>query len=236
MHHRASACRAALTAGPGPTSAGQARPAGTPLATDAPGLASAGRRAGPRIVAIGASTGGVEALMTVLAGLPATCPPTVVVQHMRARFIGGFVERLDRACSATVREATSDAPLRPGTIYVATGDEAHLVVTGSSAPRCALRPAGLISGHRPSVDALFHSLAPIAHRVVGVLLTGMGRDGAEGLLALRRGGGRTICQDRETCVVHGMPRAAVELGAADIELPLDRIAPAILKAARRSPA
>ena len=188
------------------------------------------------MIAIGASTGGVEALMTVLAALPATCPPVVVVQHMRARFIGGFVERLERACRPTVREATADAPLRAGTIHVATGDGTHLTVAGSAAPRCVLRADGLVSGHRPSVDALFHSLVPIAHRVVGVLLTGMGRDGAEGLLALRRGGARTICQDRETCVVHGMPRVAAELGAAEVELPIERIAPAILKAARRGPA
>lgn len=199
-----------------------------------PGSSRPSGRSGPRVIAIGASTGGVEALMEVLSAFPASCPPTVVVQHMKGRFIGGFVSRLDRACRPSVREATPDAPLRAGTVHVATGDEAHLHVEGSTAPRCALRPGGLVSGHRPSVDAMFHSLVPIAPRVVAVLLTGMGRDGAEGMAALRRGGARTICQDGETCVVHGMPRAAAELGAAEVELPLDRIARAILKAARQA--
>ena len=206
--------------------------------------AAAGRAPPPRpsagggqpIVAIGASTGGVEALREVLAAFPATCPPTLIVQHMRSRFIDGFVDRLDQSCAPSVRPATSDARLRRGVVYVATGDEAHLTVTGLNQPRCMLVGKGLVSGHRPSVDALFHSLEPFARRVVGVLLTGMGRDGAEGLLALRRGGARTICQDRTTSVVYGMPRAAVELGAAERELPLDRITRAILKASRQGAA
>lgn len=194
-----------------------------------------GSGGGPRLVAIGASTGGVDALRQVLTAFPAGCPPTLVVQHMRARFIEGFVERLDRVCAPTVRPATSDARLQRGTVYVATGDEEHLVVAGLTQPRCMLVEKGLVSGHRPSVDALFHSLKPFATQVVGVLLTGMGRDGAEGLLGLRQGGARTICQDRETSVVHGMPGAAVDLGAAEVQLPLNRIAPAILKASRQAP-
>lgn len=199
-----------------------------------PSAAPASER-GP-IVAIGASTGGVEALREVLGAFPADCPPTLVVQHMRARFVEGFVDRLDRGCRPAVRPARPDATLRRGVVHVAVGDEAHLVVAGFSKPRCALSAEGPVSGHRPSVDVLFRSLEPFARRVVGVLLTGMGRDGAAGLLALRRGGARTFCQDRDSSVVYGMPRAAVELGAAEVELPLCRIGPAVLKAGRRSAA
>jgi two-component system chemotaxis response regulator CheB len=191
------------------------------------------RGGGPPLIAIGASTGGVEALREVLAAFPANCPPTLIVQHMRARFVEGFVERLDRLCAPKVRPAAADARLEPGTIHIATGDTVHLVAMGLTQPRCALVEDGLVSGHRPSVDMLFRSLVPFAPSVVAALLTGMGRDGASGMLALRRAGAFTICQDQETSVVYGMPRAASEMGAVDRELPLDRIGMAILKASRR---
>lgn len=198
------------------------------------GTASAGAPAAPfsRCVVIGASTGGIEALLSVLSTFPADCPPTLIVQHIRAEFAAGFIQRLNRNCLATVSEARDGAPLVPGQIYVAPDDQRHLVIRGSRSPRCKLVHGEPVSGHRPSVDMLFHSAAQLGPAVVGVLLTGMGRDGAEGLLEIRRNGGRTIAQDRASCTVHGMPRAAVELGAAMQELPLNRIGNAVLMACR----
>jgi len=185
-----------------------------------------------RCVVIGASTGGIEALLSVLSVYPADCPPTLIVQHIRADFIAGFVQRLDRHCLAKVNEAREGALLVPGQIFVAPEDTRHLVIRAGAAPRCRLVAGESVSGHRPSVDMLFHSAAALGDSVVGVLLTGMGRDGAEGLLEIRRNGGRTIAQDKASCTVHGMPRAAVEIGAAMLELPLSRIGPAILGACR----
>ncbi|MFN3954105.1 MAG: chemotaxis protein CheB [Pararhodobacter sp.] len=185
-----------------------------------------------RCVVIGASTGGIEALLSVLSAFPADCPPTLIVQHIRAEFAAGFIQRLNRNCLATVSEARDGAPLVPGQIYVAPDDIRHLVIRGTRSPRCKLVHGEPVSGHRPSVDMLFHSAAQLGPAVVGVLLTGMGRDGAEGLLEIRRNGGRTIAQDRASCTVHGMPRAAVELGAAMQELPLNRIGNAVLMACR----
>ena len=185
-----------------------------------------------RCIVMGASTGGIEALLSVLSAFPADCPPTLIVQHIRAEFASGFIQRLNRNCLATVSEARDGAPLVPGQIYVAPDDMRHLVIRGNRAPRCKLVPGDPVSGHRPSVDMLFHSAAQLGPAVVGVLLTGMGRDGAEGLLEIRRNGGRTIAQDRASCTVHGMPRAAVELGAAMQELPLNRIGHAVLMACR----
>lgn len=185
-----------------------------------------------RCVVIGASTGGIEALLNVLAAFPADCPPTLIVQHIRAEFAAGFIQRLNRNCLATVSEARDGAPLVPGQIYVAPDDIHHLVIRGNRAPRCKLVRGETVSGHRPSVDMLFRSAAQLGPAVIGALLTGMGRDGAEGLLEIRQNGGRTIAQDRATCTVHGMPRAAVELGAAMQELPLNRIGQAIMMASR----
>jgi len=185
-----------------------------------------------RCVVIGASTGGIEALLSVLSVYPAHCPPTLIVQHIRHDFVSGLVQRLDRHCLAKVSEAREGAPLTAGQVYVASEEKRHLVIRAGRAPHCGLVAGEPMSGHRPSVDMLFHSAAVMGDGVVGVLLTGMGRDGAEGLLEIRRNGGRTIAQDKATCTVHGMPRVAVEIGAAMQELPLPRIGPAILMACR----
>lgn len=197
-----------------------------------PRSASGGRadyKPGRRVVAIGASTGGVEALLTVLSSFPKNCPPTVITQHMPATFTPSFAARLDRQCAASVCEAFDGAPLEAGHIYLAPGGVAHLEVTGSGAYRCRLREGEKVEGHRPSVDVLFHSLARyVGAEGVGVILTGMGRDGAQGLKAMRSAGARTIGQDAATCVVHGMPRAAAEIGAIERELPLGAIGAAIL--------
>ena len=182
-----------------------------------------------RMVAIGSSTGGVEALLTILARYPANCPPTVVTQHMPAAFTKSFAERLNRACAAEVAEAWDGAPLQTGKIYLAPGGATHLEVNGQN-PRCVLREGDLVNGHRPSVDRLFASVAHAAGAsAVGVILTGMGRDGAQGLKAIRDEGGRTLGQDERSCVVYGMPKAAADLGAVERQTSLERMADAILE-------
>jgi two-component system chemotaxis response regulator CheB len=158
-----------------------------------------------QLIAIGSSTGGVEALQVLLRGFPEDCPPTLIVQHVDSRFAAAIARTLDAACPAHVLLAEPDMPLRRGHVYLAPGE--------------------LVSGHRPSVDALFHAVAQQAgSRAVGILLTGMGADGAKGLLAMARAGALTIAQDEATSTVFGMPRAAIALGAAQVVAPLARIA------------
>jgi two-component system, chemotaxis family, protein-glutamate methylesterase/glutaminase len=185
------------------------------------------RAAEGHVLAIGSSTGGVEALLTILSAFPATCPATVVTQHMPATFTGSFAARLDRASGATVTEAVDGAPLMPGHIYLAPGGETHLEVSGVT-PRCRLIRGETVSGHRPSVDVLFGSVARLKKPMTGVILTGMGRDGAAGLLAMRQAGARTLGQDEASCVVYGMPKVAFEIGAVERQLPLSRLSNAIL--------
>jgi two-component system chemotaxis response regulator CheB len=181
-----------------------------------------------RIIAIGSSTGGVEALITILTKFPANCPPTIISQHMPPTFTKSFSERLNKLCAPEVREAPEGAPLRGGTIYLAPGS-AHLELVGSAAPRIRLSEAERVNGHRPSVDVMFRSvLKVLGNRAIGVILTGLGRDGAEGLLALRQAGAETIGQDEQSAVVYGMPKAAFEIGAVTYQLPLERIAERVL--------
>jgi two-component system, chemotaxis family, protein-glutamate methylesterase/glutaminase len=187
-------------------------------------------RVGRKIVAIGSSTGGVEALISVLQKFPQNCPPTVITQHMPPTFTKSFAERLNRLCAPIVQEATDGARLEIGRIYLAPGGDRHLQVVNPSAPSCRLIETAPVNGHRPSVDVLFDSVAELAGRnAVGVILTGMGRDGASGLLKMRSAGARTIGQNEKTCVVYGMPRVAHELGAVEHQLPLGSIGEEILK-------
>ncbi len=178
------------------------------------------------LLAIGASTGGVEALSNVLRTFPEDCPPTVIVQHINGQFAPAMASRLDNVCAAKVVLAEPDLPIRRGHIYIAPGNDRHFTVRGGAGGiSCRMRPGDPVSGHRPSIDALFHSVAEaLPGRSVGVLLTGMGQDGARGLLAMRNARCSTIAQDQETCVVYGMPRAAVELGAAEYVVGLPAIA------------
>lgn len=189
---------------------------------------------GGRCVLIGASTGGVDALERVLGNLPADGPPVLITQHMPESFLASFAERLSSRVAPGIGLARPGAPVRQGQVWLAPGGPAHLVLEGrAGALRCNLREGEKVSGHRPSVDVLFRSALPLAARVVAVLLTGMGRDGAEGMRALRAAGAHTIGQDAASCVVYGMPRVAAELGAVAQTLPLDRIADAILAATVR---
>ena len=188
---------------------------------------------GDRLLAIGASTGGVEALLAILSSFPVNCPPTVITQHMPAAFTASFAKRLDRSCAATVSEASDGAVLTAGQVYLAPGGATHLEVAGSSSTswRCRLVESEAVNGHRPSVDVLFQSAATVArHRAVGVILTGMGRDGARGLLAMRTAGAQTFGQDEASCVVYGMPKSAFELGAVATQVSLQSAAAAMLAA------
>jgi len=181
------------------------------------------------LVAIGSSTGGVEALLTVLANYPENCPPTVITQHMPSTFTRSFAARLDRSTPAHVQEAYDDAPLEVGKVYLAPGGDAHLEVVRAGGLRCRLRPGEPINGHRPSVDALFRSAAQaVGSAALGVILTGMGRDGAQGLGDMRAAGARTLGQDEGTSVVYGMPRVAFEAGFVQRQAPLEAIGPLIL--------
>lgn len=197
--------------------------------------ASDGELRAPDVILIGASTGGIAAIETVLMSYPADCPPTLVVQHIRDGFVQGLVRRLDLACRPRVVEAVDGTRLSRGTIYFAGDTDRHLTVGSPTAPRCALVSAPPRHGHRPAVDALFESALSWGPRVAAALLTGMGADGAAGMGALRRAGAHTIAQDKSSSVVWGMPRAAVEAGAAEEVLPIERIGAALLAARPRRP-
>jgi len=184
---------------------------------------------GQKVLAIGASTGGTQAIEAVLRCLPSTTPGTVIVQHMPEFFTSAFAERLNAICTLEVREAGDNDIVVPGLALIAPGNR-HLVLQRSGA-RFVVRVKGgpQIHHQRPSVDVLFQSVARNAGpNATGVLLTGMGVDGAQGLLAMRQGGAHTIAQDEETCVVFGMPKEAIRFGAAEEILPLTEIPEAIL--------
>jgi two-component system chemotaxis response regulator CheB len=186
-----------------------------------------------RLVAIGSSTGGVEALRDIIVALPADAPPIVIAQHIPPRFSASFAERLNGLSAVRVKEASDNDRILAGHVYIAPGDR-HLRIRRSGAALIARTEDGpLVSGHKPSVDALFHSVAETCGaKAVGVILTGMGRDGAEGLLAMRRAGADTLGEDESSCVVYGMPKAAREMGGVGRELPLGRIAEEILRLTR----
>jgi two-component system, chemotaxis family, protein-glutamate methylesterase/glutaminase len=177
------------------------------------------------LIAIGASTGGVEAIRVVLSQLPRDCPPIVITQHMPPGFTSRFASRLDEITDLTVLEAEDRLPLRAGHAYVARGDF-HLRVERSSGQlKCRLMQDETVSGHRPSVDVLFESVARTAGAMaVGAILTGMGRDGARGLKLMREAGGYTVGQNQASALVYGMPRVAFEEGAVVDQVPLEAIA------------
>lgn len=184
-------------------------------------------RAPAKLIVIGSSTGGIEALRQVLPEFGPNCPPTMIVQHVNPSFAEAVARSLDETTKASVVLADADMFMEPGHIYFAPGGDRHLMVAGGAgAPlRTVLRAGNPISGHRPSVDALFCAAAEkVGSDVTGILMTGMGQDGARGMLALAQKGAMTIAQDEASCTVFGMPRAAIALGAAQQVLPLGSIA------------
>ena len=189
-----------------------------------------------RVILIGASTGGIDALLTILGGFPADCPPTLIVQHTGAAFSDSLIRLFARCTVARVVAAGSGIALTPGMIMVGAGSPGHLRLDPSRPYRSDLSAGAPVSGHLPSIDVLFRSAVPFGPSVVAALLTGMGRDGARGLLELRRAGATTFAQDEASSTVYGMPRAAAELGAACETLPLERIAAALLQACQKKPA
>lgn len=193
-------------------------------------VASFARTKSGIVIAIGSSTGGVEAQFSLIGALPVDCPPVLVVQHMPAAFTGGFAARLDRECRTKVVEAKHGMPVERGTVYIAPGGQNHMELVGGANGRIRLLDSDCVAGHRPSVDVLFHSVAKLGAAAVGVILTGMGSDGANGLLAMRQAGARTFGQTEASCVVYGMPRAAFERGAVERELSLSAMPEAILAA------
>jgi len=198
-----------------------------PAAAAAPGPVDI--RTTNKVLAIGASTGGTKAIEVLLLGLPATSPGTVIVQHMPEHFTATFAHRLNEQSSMEVREARNNDSVVPGLALIAPGNK-HMVLRRSGARyMVAVKDGPPVHHQRPSVDVLFHSVARSAGRnSLGVILTGMGADGADGLLAMRQSGAYTIAQDQETSVVFGMPKEAAKLGAAQQVLPLHQIPKAII--------
>jgi len=186
-----------------------------------------------KLVMIGASTGGTEAIRQVLEPLPPNSPAIMITQHMPAGFTRSFVQRLDNLCAVQVHEAEDGQRVLPGHVYLAPGGVAHMKLARSGANYIVqLDYSEPVNRHRPSVDVLFHSAAEVAGRnAVGVLLTGMGKDGAQGMLAMKNAGAITFAQDEASCVVFGMPREALHIGAADEAVPLSEISERILASA-----
>ena len=186
-----------------------------------------------KIIALGASTGGTEALIEVVKRLPKNSPPVVIVQHMPAGFTKMYAERLDRICAMDCKEAENGDRLRPGLIIVGAGEYHLRVAKDARGYYVTSKPGEKVSGHCPSVDVLFESVAETArNNAVGAILTGMGGDGAEGLLKMRKAGAYTIGQNEQTCVVYGMPAVAFRIGAVMKQLPLEKIAEEIIAKVR----
>jgi two-component system chemotaxis response regulator CheB len=185
-----------------------------------------------KVLLVGASTGGVEALKALLLQLPEDCPPTLITQHMPERFTAAFAQRLNRECPMKVSEARDGERIEVGHVYVAPGGTHHLELSRNGGHfACKLIDAPPMSGHRPSVDVLFRSGARTAARnIVSIILTGMGKDGAQGMLELRQAGAITLGQDEATSLVYGMPRAAFECGAVMRQYSLAKIGDAIVEA------
>jgi len=183
-----------------------------------------------KIFAIGASTGGVQALTCVLSALPGNAPGTVVVQHMPAHFTTSFAQRLDSECAVSVREAQDGDHVVPGRVLIAPGGLHMLLQRSGASYFVSLRDGPPVCRQKPSVEVLFNSVAKYAGaNAVGAILTGMGDDGAAGLLNMRRAGARTVAQDERSCVVFGMPKEAIARGGAEKVVPLTRVADTLIR-------
>lgn len=192
--------------------------------------ADAGQKHNKTIIALGASTGGTDALQAVVERLPKDCPPILIVQHMPAGFTKMYAERMNRVCVVDVKEAEDGDRLRPGLAIVAAGEFHLRLAKDVSGYYITSRRGEKVSGHCPSVDVLFQSVAEVAKdNAIGVILTGMGGDGAKGLLAMKKAGAYTIGQDKDSCVVYGMPMVAFNIGAVWEQAPLGKIADIIVQ-------
>ncbi|MDG2526482.1 chemotaxis response regulator protein-glutamate methylesterase [Stenotrophomonas sp. HITSZ_GD] len=219
-----------------------ARPAAAKVELDTPAAtpASAAARAGlfrttDRLIAIGASAGGTEALRVVLEGMPADAPAVVLTQHLPASFSTAFAERLDRHSAMSVREASDGEAVLPGHAYLPPGGRHLRVIRDGARWRCRIDDTEPVNRHKPAVDVLFRSVAANAGpNAIGAILTGMGDDGARGLLEMQQAGAATLVQDEATSVVWGMPGAAFKLGAAQETVPLERVAERLLALSRVS--
>jgi len=183
-----------------------------------------------KVVVVGASTGGTEALRVFLEDMPLDSPGIVIVQHMPENFTRSFAARLDTLCRISVKEAENNDTIIPGRALIAPGNRHMLLKRSGARYFVEIKDGPLVSRHRPSVDVLFRSAARYAGKnAVGVIMTGMGDDGAKGLLEMKEAGAFTIAQDEATCVVFGMPKEAIKLGAVDKILPLEDITPAVIR-------
>jgi two-component system chemotaxis response regulator CheB len=197
-----------------------------PGSATGPGLVASGK-----IIFVGASTGGTEAIKEFLMGIPVDCPPILIVQHMPESFTASFARRLDGLCAPRVIEAKGNEKVESGTVYIAPGHSHLQIRRGNAGYLTELVVSAAVNRHRPSVDVLFDSAAALVGRkAIGVILTGMGKDGAQGLLRLRQAGAKTFGQDEASCVVYGMPREAFLIGAVEEQCPLDEIAKRVLSA------
>lgn len=183
-----------------------------------------------KVIAIGSSTGGTEAIKEVLKELPSDCPGIVIVQHIPSTFSGPFAERVNGLCAIEVSEAEDGQQILPGHAYIAPGDK-HLIVERSGARfYCKLNDGPPVSRHKPSVDVLFRSVAQnVGVNAIGLMLTGMGDDGAKGMLEMKEAGAFNFVQDEKSSVVWGMPGQAVKIGAAELQVPLTKIAGKLMK-------
>jgi len=182
-----------------------------------------------KLIAIGSSTGGVEALREIIPKLPTTCPPILMTQHMPVQFTKTFAQRLDTLSHITVHEAQDGMTLERGHAYLAPGSHHLKIALKGDKFKCMLDDGPLVTGHKPSVDVLFSSFAQqVKKRAIGVILTGMGKDGAKGLLEMKDAGAQTLGQNEQSCVVYGMPKAAKLNGGVDREVSLEHIAQSLL--------
>ena len=183
-----------------------------------------------KIVAIGSSTGGTEALKQILLKLPINSPPIIIVQHMPISFTKQFADTLDKICKVKVKETQNGDYIKNGHVFIAPGDKHMVLRTSGNKYYLEIGGGNKVSGHKPSIDVLFNSIAKVAAKnTVGVILTGMGNDGAKGLLNLKLKGAKTLGQDEKTCIVYGMPKVAFNLGAVNKQIPIENMASAIIK-------
>lgn len=215
-----------------PVTTPPAKTAKVPMMQSASTITRSG--ASGKIIFLGASTGGTEAIKEFLMAIPADCPPILIVQHMPETFTTSFARRLDGLCAPRVMEAQGNEKVEPGNVFIAPGHSHLQIRRGSAGYVTELLATPPVNRHRPSVDVLFDSAANlVGHQAVGVILTGMGKDGAQGLLRMRQAGAKTFGQDEASCVVYGMPREAFLVGAVEEQWGLEEIGKRVLQSASR---